>query len=112
MEDKLYKIVSECLNGNCAEMYDLNPLTASGITSNVVQSLLANGVIVLPCKVGDMVWKAIRGRIWTQKITHITIFEQLVVFVDDDNDGCFVTENIGKTVFLTREEAEAKLEEK
>lgn len=58
--------------------------------------------IELPCKVGDTVYQADRMRIYQSRIKNI-IF---------DTDGVAFDKNaIGKTVFLTREEAEKKLEE-
>lgn len=59
-------------------------------------------LIELPCKVGDTVYQADRMRIYQSRIKNI-IF---------DTDGVAFDKNaIGKTVFLTREEAEKKLEE-
>lgn len=56
----------------------------------------------LPCKVGDTVYQADRIRIYQSRIKNI-IF---------DTDGAAFDKNaIGKAVFLTREEAEKKLEE-
>ena len=78
--------------------------------------LLANGVIVPPCNVGDKVYR-ISGNLRGEKIYKGAV-DQIVV--RDDNRVVFYvyghplhfTEyDIGKTVFLSREEAEAKLRE-
>ena len=82
--------------------------------------LLANGVIVPPCNVGDSVYHVYKGN---------TIVSALVVDWKKESYGdwlfraCFSVNgssitllfgdnNIGKTVFLTREEAEKALEER
>jgi hypothetical protein len=88
----------------------------------IADHLLANGVIVPPCKVGDTVcmvttFGAIRemkvhgakmtvgingqGAIFTRWC--FLVYSDAIMFNDDD---------IGKTVFLTREEAEQALKEK
>ena len=76
-------------------------------------------LIVLPCKVGDMVWS---GEPFVDKC----IREGVIVQINIDAFGfcgfwasfnpCaiaaeFIKEDIGKTVFFTREEAEAALKE-
>lgn len=65
--------------------------------------LLANGVIVPPCKVGDAVYQVDNaGRIYESKI-------KTVIY---DTDGiAFSSKAIGKGIYLTREDAEKALEE-
>ena len=79
--------------------------------------LLANGVILPPCKVGDSVYHVYKGDTivsalvedWKKEAFGDWLFRacfsvngSFVTLLFDDN-------NIGKTVFLTREEAEAAL---
>lgn len=74
--------------------------------------LIANGVIVPPCKVGDTVYRVYtKSWIGEDKICEISISRGGVFYVDDKGreTSC---EKIGKTVFLTREEAELALKEK
>ena len=69
--------------------------------------LLENGVIVPPCKVGDSIYRCgdpIKA-IYEWEIEHIEISACEIVYIDD-SDNEFTDEDIGKTVFLTREEAE------
>ncbi len=84
--------------------------------------LLANGVIVLPCKVGDTVYFDAVGYHDSAEIDGIHIDEKGMSFTWVQYDvgvditevwdgGEFMLDDIGKTVFLTREEAEAKLKE-
>ena len=87
--------------------------------------LLANGVIVLPVKVGDTVYYILDGFI--EPCTVETIF--LSDYTDKDGNCSYMAEihfdregcpyvstgiyftGIGKTVFLTREEAEQALKD-
>ena len=71
-------------------------------------------VVVLPCKVGDTVWRIVRDG-----NPHITRDEVRDMYFADDMTPCVelvggrvtFTEKFGKTVFLTREEAEKALQE-
>jgi hypothetical protein len=81
----------------------------------VADYLLANGVIVPPCKVGDIVYIIFEGDIEAIKVTY-TKTEESAEFVyryyDAKNKFLnmpFSDRSIGKTVFLTKEEAEAEL---
>ena len=70
-------------------------------------------LVVLPCKVGDTIYRCgdpIK-KIYEWQIAYVEVYEDETVFVDD-SDNTFVEADIGKTVFLTHEEAEKALEEK
>ena len=73
--------------------------------------LLANGVIVPPCKVGDSIFRVGNGEIWEWLIEHIEIYGDEIGFVDD-GENYFTPDKLGKTVFLTKEEAERALKER
>lgn len=63
-------------------------------------------LIRLPCKVGDAIYRhdGLKFDVfWT--IAYVQIFPDEIVFVDD-SDNAFTADCIGKTVFLTKEEAE------
>ena len=70
--------------------------------------------VVLPCKVGDTVWRIVRDG-----EPHITRDEVRDMYFADDMTLCVelvggrvtFTEKFGKTVFLSREEAEKALQE-
>lgn len=79
-------------------------------TDEQADHLLANGVIVPPCKAGDTVYQTDGVRIYESCITEIDIFSFVTVFYTDG--VAFGEEAIGKSIFLTREEAEAKLKER
>lgn len=73
--------------------------------------LLENGVVVLPCKVGDTVY------IITTASKKIIITKVIGIWKYENGDAVLtesggIHQNLwGKTVFLTREEAEAALKE-
>ena len=76
--------------------------------------LLKNGVIVPPCKVGDTVyWFCINGAMREAKVTGFGLTSSLKIgFTSSPKKGldyCIPFTDIGKTVFLTREEAETAL---
>ena len=88
--------------------------------TEIAEHLLANGVIVPPCKVGDTLYEITsRNTISEYEVTAIQI-ELFNVFIDWKLTQGFVDRyisdmpvgEIGKTVFLTREEAEKALEGK
>ena len=83
----------------------------------IAYNLLANGAILPPCKVGDKVYTIFEGEIETLKITYIETAENkagISRFYDAGNWNLkmpFADCHIGKSIFLTKEEAEAKLKE-
>lgn len=75
--------------------------------------LLANGVIVPPCKVGDTVYVCFsRTRVIECKVARIIIehIEEIGMSFICYGGMHFDMRHWGKTVFLTREEAEKALE--
>ena len=87
-----------------------------GDADKIADYLLANGVIVPPCKVGDVVWLIGNMKMYTKEeicsrkiisVQKLRTGEIIMHF----KDGCFAEHAIGVYVFLTREEAEAKLKE-
>ena len=100
--------------------------------NQVADHLLANGVIVPPCKVGDKVWFVERryshffktfkkfvceGYVKTIKVSMKPMKITIEYPIADDPKGrCkgadWSAESIGKTVFLTKEDAENALKER
>lgn len=101
--------------------------------------LIANGVIVPPCKVGDKLYAISDSRVAECTCYEISIHNELMICADFQCDydckGCpfnswsqdysgeyscrgeygdwfFSLDNFGKTVFLTKEEAEKALKER
>lgn len=80
----------------------------SDFTAEEINNLLfawdEGRVVVLPCKVGDTVFAAETGPVIPLSVAHVG------VWLDGADGGDWeALENFGKTVFLTREEAEAAL---
>ena len=74
-------------------------------------------LIELPCKVGDWIW-VVCGTISEYQISEFWYDGRFFVFkcenveyVEEHRYFSFFDERIGKTVFLTREEAEKRLKE-
>ena len=85
--------------------------TRLSVIADIADYLLDNGVIVPPCKVGDIVWDT-EGNAW--KIFAITIWEDCIGLKTANSKDIRKTftigkRSIGKTVFLTKEEAEEAL---
>ena len=75
------------------------------------QSLEEQGrLIKLPCKVGDTVYVIVGEKISVQKIQRATTDSEMRIEFCAKRRG-FALFDIGKTVFLTKSEAEAKLKE-
>lgn len=114
MRQRLTEMVLECstFTPELAEQARLH-------AEYVADHLLASGVIVPPCKVGDVVYEIqpIRQRIQAYDVTTVKYNGKFYWFtwVLKDRRGHygnvegFSDMQIGKTVFLTREEAEEAL---
>lgn len=67
-------------------------------------------VVVLPCKVGDTVYFDLLERIIEKQVFSIVSFSNSTRIYCGGTSEYFRPEDIGKTFFLTREEAEKALE--
>lgn len=67
-------------------------------------------LVVLPCTVGDTVYFALLGRIIEKQVFSIVTFSNSTRIYCGGTSEYFMPEDIGKTFFLTREEAEKALE--
>ena len=128
MKDKLYNMIIEKedeLYWENVHMSDSKRIEA--IANHLIDSGL---VIVLPCKVGDTVWFIASRYDWENR-KHIQYIHngyvkaikfsarptKITVECEDLNDmgrcrgADYHASNVGKTLFLTKEEAEAKLKE-
>ena len=77
----------------------------------LADKLLQNGIIVPICNVGDKVYQTDGVRIYESEIAEI--YQDRIAKIIYDTDGIAFNERaIGKTVFLTKEEAEEKLKER
>ena len=68
-------------------------------------------VVVLPCKVGDTLFRVLAGEILEHKVSNMRYLAIQGRWDIDTTPFCsYVESSIGKTIFLTREEAEKALE--
>ena len=101
-EDTMIKLAAQALGVEANRLHDLAEADKDG------------RVVVLPCKVGDTVCRIIRDG-----EPHITRDEVRDMYFADDMTPCVelvggrvtFTEKFGKTVFLSRDEAERALQE-
>ncbi len=122
MRDRLIELLSK-FEHTCRRPCDIREKGScfNCCVEQIADYLLDNGVIIPPCKVGQTVW-LIKSLNWQQ--TEWGIKEGKISMIQQKADKSWkfrVTENhsvqdytvdsIGKTVFLTREEAERKLKE-
>ena len=101
MRDRLIEMIQNAVGG-CARNW----------AEVIADHLLANGVIVLPCKVGDWVYMLRNGEIHRNHICQVHISQTYAQTFFSCYGEKFGVEQIGKTVFLTKEEAEKALAER
>ena len=102
MREKLIEIIKKSLFENIN--YSCN------LAENIADDLIADGVIVPPCKVGDTVYR-IYTRSWIgEDVVREVVVSENGVFYVDDKGRMTSCDKFGKTVFLSREEAEKALE--
>lgn len=113
-KQRLYKMMVEAENAICAETPHI---TDSERLEKVADVLLAAGVVFPPCKVGDMVW-VIVDKINTPieakvRIVHI---QNSTIALNLNVRGYFpvikTEDQLGESIFLEKEEAEAALARK
>lgn len=95
----------------CAKhMVDLETLNNTPISRLVelAEADKAGQLVVLPCKVGDVLYAAESAPVIPLHVMEVAIY--LALEGEDGGDYERIS-NIGKTVFLTREEAERALQE-
>ena len=70
-------------------------------------------LVVLPCKIGDKLYRVFSGEIFEHRVGSMKYFAIQKRWDIETYPFCpYVESSIGKTIFLTREEAEAALEAK
>ena len=76
-----------------------------GRLEELVEADKSGRVVIRPCKVGDTVYFALLGRIIEKQVFSIVSFSNSTRIYCDGTSEYFRPEDIGKTFFLTREEA-------
>lgn len=88
---------------------------SKGVTFKRIIALMeadrAGRLVVLPCKVGDTLFRVFAGKILEHKVGNMRYLAIQERWDIDTIPFCsYVESSIGKTIFLTREEAKAALE--
>ena len=119
--EKLIELIDDYIYG-----VDVNHWYSEELDEGLADHLLANGVIVPPCKVGDEVYvlttdslsgieKSRVKRMTLQNLQDGMTIKIIVPCICDDWGNAvweFYPDDFGKTVFLTKEEAEKALKER
>ena len=89
---------------------------SKGVTFKRIVELMeadrAGRLVVQPCKVGDTLFRVFAGEILEHKVRNMRYLAIQGRWDIDTTPFCsYVESSIGKTIFLTREEAKAALEE-
>ena len=128
MRDRLIELIKDIapdLVAKCGDECD--KCTHGDCVGKLADHLLSEGIIVPPCKVGQTVyvpWRyAFQRGVAIVTVQEIKLYDtntsHFMFFIDMESDNeCFnqsfggwkTEKSIGKTVFLTREEAERALE--
>ena len=99
--------VREKLVDLLAEFYGVDPMY-HGVEANALAGhLIANGVTVQECKLGDKIYQTDGVRIYESIIDEITLTAKRTIFVTENI--AFDERAIGNSVFLSYAEAEAHL---
>lgn len=101
----------------CAEAREIEE-TLSGCDysiSRMVELMKADKdrrVVILPCKIGDKLYRVFAGEIFEHRVGSMKYFAIQKQWDIETYPFCpYVESSIGKTIFLTREEAEKALQE-
>lgn len=111
MRDRLIELLQKrsCFynkcKGSCCKC-DYVPI-ADVDFDNLADYLLANGVVVSPCKVGNKIYQTDGIRVYESTISEITFTAKKMICVTENI--AFDETAIGKSVFLDKKEVQAKL---
>lgn len=100
MRDRLVELVEDSLPNDNRAYFTKDIQT-------MADELIANGVILLPCKVGDKIYQTDGVSIYESMINEITFTTHKTIYVTENI--VFDETAVGKSIFLTREEAEQAL---
>ena len=98
MRDKLIQLLNVDMSG-CEGDY----------AEEMADYLIKNGVIVLHCEIGDIVYQTDGVRVYELEILDIYLYKNRPYYETEGID--FDEDAIGTSIFLTKEEAEQKIKE-
>lgn len=122
MREKMIELLRKASENNYLMHYDLSDLcdSWSGCAERMADYLLDNGVVMLPCKIGETVYSV--ENVWNGRKTEKKVVTRIIdrIAGNELNPLYMVSTNpyeihylpseFGKTVFLSKEEAEKALE--
>ena len=118
MRDRLVELIdnADVYDGyNCLLCERTSDKCNNCYANKLADHLIANGVIVLPCKVGDVCYPLEHSRnrpITERKVSRITFSQRNIIIGYYENDGQYRpplrTRILGEDIFLTKEQAELK----
>lgn len=109
-EEVLPKEKADEIALNLMRLADLEEFASYDRLRELAEADKAGRLVVLPCKVGDTVYFALLGRIIEKQVFSIVSFSNSTRIYCGGTSEYFRPEDIGKTFFLTREDAEKALE--
>lgn len=117
MRDRLVELMEDiilsCKSSLCADCEHLNVGYPHCMGVHFADHLVANGVVCPPCKIGDTIYTVgfHTGQILESTVYAITFCSDDVLLLMENTTFVSVEQQLGKTVFLTKPEAEQKLKE-
>ena len=107
--DRLIKLIYDAKCVETWDYYNDEPMQPCPI-EKLADYLLANDVIASPLKLGDKIYRIFGNKIVKIEVSDIEIeFRNFFKKKYRYNYNAFTNEDFGKTVFLTKEQAEEKL---
>lgn len=104
-----------CLDRLGTTKYYDNAIAANNVEELCQKFKDRNRFVELPCKVGDTVYLIKNHNIYERKVTRIIFDPRTIIQLMAKDYVCYAScigrNDFGKTVFLTREEAEQALKE-
>lgn len=105
MRERLLELCKKSQSEWLEKTYDHE--TDKKLEEYVADYLFEMGVIHIPFKVGDIVYQTDGVRIYELEIWEISLYKNKLYYETENID--FDDDAIGKSIFLTRQEAEIKL---
>lgn len=121
---------SDCFNDECSGFGSNEKCEVCGVNRKICEKLgeyedleEQSRLVKLPCKVGDIIYRVNAGAkepVIKMRVLQVNYKQlhkdRIIIRIDamNDNDmgeSCYLLEDFGKNVFLTKAEAEAKLKE-
>lgn len=105
-------VVLSCKSSLCADCEHNKIDYPHCMSEHFADHLLVNGIVVPLCKVGDAIFRIDDKRVFDWwDVEHIEIYADETVYIDDSGNQ-FTEEDIGRKIFITREEAEKMVKRK